>query len=61
MTLAADSFMFLQAYKEKLQKTMQVWDQFALASGFHINWRKSRPISCTKTDLESLGLNGRGQ
>ena len=52
--LADDSFMFLQASKSNLEKSMLVWDQFALASGLHINWRKSRLISCTESDLQSL-------
>ena len=56
--LADDSFMFLQASKENLKKSMQVWDQFALASGLYINWRKSRLISCTESDLECLGWRG---
>ena len=56
--LADDSFMFLQASKENLERSMQVWDQFALASGLYINWRKSRLISCTESDLECLGWRG---
>ena len=56
--LADDSFMFLQASKSNLEKSMHVWDQFALASGLHINWRKSRLISCTESDLQSLGWQG---
>ena len=31
--LANDSFMFLQASRENLEKGMLVWNQFALASG----------------------------
>ena len=50
--------MFLQASIENLGRSMQVWDQFALASGLHINWRKSSVISCTESDLECLGLQG---
>ena len=53
--LADDSFMFLQASKEYLERSMLVWDEFALASGLHINWRKSRLISCIESDLECLG------
>ena len=53
--LADDSFMFLQASRENLEKGMLVWNQFALASGLHINWRKSSLISCTERDLECLG------
>ena len=37
---------------------MLVWNQFALASGLHINWRKSSLISCTERDLECLGWQG---
>ena len=29
--LADDSFMFLQASKENLERSMQVWDKFSLA------------------------------
>ena len=53
--LADDSFMFLQASKENHERSMQVWDQFALASGLHINWRKSRLIYCMESDFECLG------
>ena len=53
-----DSFIFLQASKENLERRMQVWDQFVLASGLYINWRKSRLISCTESDLECLGCEG---
>ena len=56
--LADDSFMFLQASRENLEKGMLVWNQFALASGLYINWRKSSLISCTKRDLECLGSQG---
>ena len=37
---------------------MLVWNQFALASGLYINWRKSSLISCTERDLECLGWQG---
>ena len=50
--------MFLQASKENLERSMQVWNQFALASGLYINWRKSRFISGTESDLECLGWRG---
>ena len=50
-----DSFMFLQASKENLERSMQVWDQFALTSGLHINLNKSRLISCMESDLECVG------
>ena len=53
--LADDSFMFLQASRENLEKGMLVWNQFALASGLNINWRKSSLISCTERNLECLG------
>ena len=53
--LADHSFMFLQASKENLEWSMQVWDQFPLASGLYINWRKSRLISCMESELECLG------
>ena len=56
--LVDDSFMFLQASKGNLDKSMHVWDQFALASGLHINWRKSHLISCTESDLQNLGWQG---
>ena len=35
--LANDSFMFLHASRENLEKGMLVWNQIALASGLHIN------------------------
>ena len=35
--LADDSFMFLQASRENLEKGKLVWNQFALDSGWHIN------------------------
>ena len=53
-----DSFMFLQASRENLEKGMLVWNRFALASGLHINWKKSSLISCTKRDLQCLGCQG---
>ena len=56
--LADDSFMFLQASRENLEKGMLVWNRFPLSSGLHINWRKSSLISCTKRDLECLGWQG---
>ena len=56
--LANDSFMFLHASREKLEKGMLVWNQFALPSRLHINWRKSSLISCTERDLECLGWQG---
>ena len=56
--LADDSFMFLQASKENLERSMHVWDQFSLALRLHINWKKSSLISCMKSDLECLGWQG---
>ena len=56
--LVDDSFMFLHASKQNLERSIQVWDQFALASRLHINWRKSHLISCTESDLECLGWRG---
>ena len=56
--LADDLFMFLQASRENLEKGMLVWNRFALASGLHINWRKSSLISCTERDLECLRCQG---
>ena len=50
--------MFLQASRENLEKGMLVWNQFALAFGLHINWRKSNLISCTERDLEFLRWQG---
>ena len=35
--LADDSFMYLQASRENLEKGMLVWNRFALASVLHIN------------------------
>ena len=37
---------------------MLVWSQCALASGLHINWKKSNLISRTKRNLESFGWQG---
>ena len=56
--LVDDSFVFLQASKENLERSTQVWDKFVLASGLDINWRKSHLISCTESDLECLGWQG---
>ena len=55
---ANDSFMFLQASRENLEKGMLVWNRFALAFRLHISWRKSSLISCTERDLECLGWEG---
>ena len=58
-TLANYSFMFLRALHKNLEKEMLVWSQFELASGLHINWRKSSLISCIVKDLpECLGRQG---
>ena len=46
---------FRQRERESLEKGMLVWNRFALASGLHINWRKSSLISYTERDLECLG------
>ena len=51
-----DYFMFLQASKRNIERSMQVWDQFALDLGLHINWRKSRLICYMQSDLGWQGL-----
>ena len=56
--LVDDSFMFLPALCENLEKGKLVRSQFPLASRLHIYWRKSSLISCTGRDLECLGWHG---
>ena len=56
--LADDSFLFLKAEPDNIAKAMEVWNVFALASGLHINMRKSMLIRCTESDLVDLGWCG---
>ena len=56
--LADDSFLFLKALPDNIAKAMEVWKVFALASGLHINMRKSLLIRCTERDLVDLGWSG---
>ena len=53
--LVDNSFMFLQALHENLEKGMLGWNQVALAAKLHINWWKYSLISCIEQDLEYLG------
>ena len=47
-----------------LENLLQLFSRFVhteretLVGGLHINWRKSRLISCTKINLQSLGWLG---
>ena len=52
--LVDDSFMFLPASCENLEKGKLVRSQFPLASRLHIYWRKSSLISYIERDLEWL-------
>lgn len=51
--------MFLRADKDNVDRSMDLWNLFACASGLHINIAKSSLVACTEADLEALGWQGR--
>ena len=56
--LANDLFSFLKEILSNIANAMDVWNVFTLASGLHINMRKSILVRCTQSDLVDLGWRG---
>ena len=56
--LVDDSFSFLNRVPNNIDKAMEAWNVFALASELHIKMRKLMLIKCTQSDLVDLGWCG---